>query len=297
MVYNPDARYAHKRSMLNLSYSQQRRFHYLMLGALLLIATIIFAFPFYWLLISSLKSRDQIFSDTMQFIPDPLIWQNFKNIFRETQIQRAFFNSATIAAGNVLLTLFFCSLAGFAFAKYRNAPGHNVLFAMVMGTMMIPGAVTMIPVFLVLTKLHMINSYWALIIPGAANAFGIFLMRQYIASFVPDDLLAAARIDGCSEFGIYWRIVLPISIPPLAALGIFALIGSWNNLMSAFIFMRTEDMYTLPLWVYIMQGDQTRIDYGIVMAGGLITALPLIIAFLFFQRGFIQGMTSGAMKQ
>jgi multiple sugar transport system permease protein len=121
-------------------------------------------------------------------------------------------------------------------------------------------------------------------------------MRQYIASHVPDDLLAAARIDGCTEFEIYWRIVLPVCKPPLAALGIIALIGSWNNLMNAFIMLRTPDMQTLTVLIYLLQGE-TRTPYGMLMAGGLLTALPLVIAFILFQRHFVSGLTTGAIKQ
>jgi cellobiose transport system permease protein len=161
--------------------------------------------------------------------------------------------------------------------------------------MMIPSAVTLIPVFVVMVKLHLVNTYWAMIIPGAASAFGIFWMRQYMSSNVPDDLLHAARIDGCGEFRIYWRIALPIARPALAALGIMQLIGSWNNLMWAFVVLRTADMQTLPIVIYLMQGEQ-RTPYGMLMAGGLVATLPLVLAFLFFQRQFVQGITAGAIK-
>jgi multiple sugar transport system permease protein len=134
-----------------------------------------------------------------------------------------------------------------------------------------------------------------MILPGAASAFGIFWMRQYIIANVPDDLLSAARIDGCGEWGIYWQIVLPVIRPALGALGILLLIGSWNNLMWAFIVLRSEDMYTLPLLIYLLQGED-RTPYGMLMAAGLLATLPLVIAFLFFQRSFISGITAGAVK-
>src|SRR5205823_3889979 len=167
-----------------------------------------------------------------------------------------------------------------------DAPGHRALFTFVLGTMLIPGAVTLIPSFLVLVKLHLINTYWAMIVPGAASAFGIYWMRQYIGSNVADDLIQAARIDGCGEFGIYSRIVLPIARPALAALGIMLLIGSWNNLMWAFIVLRTKDMQTLPVVIYLLQGE-IRTPYGMLMAGGFLTTLPLVLAFLLFQKHFI----------
>ncbi|HNZ16980.1 MAG TPA: carbohydrate ABC transporter permease [Candidatus Hydrogenedentes bacterium] len=263
--------------------------------AAMLAVVALFVFPFYWLLISAFKTKAQIFVLPPQFVPDPVVVQNFADVFRTTPIARAFVNSCVIAGGHTLLALFLCSMGGYAFAKYSRAPGRDKLFAFVLGTMMIPAAVTLIPVFIVLTRLHLVNTYWAMILPGAANAFGIFWMRQYIAANVHDDLLAAARIDGCSEFGIYWRVALPIARPALAALGILVVISSWNNLMWAFIVLREKTMYTMPLLIYLLHGE-LRTPYGMVMAGGLLVTLPLIVAFLVFQRSFIQGITAGALK-
>jgi|SRR5579871_2255021 len=258
--------------------------------------SILFAFPFYWLLTSAFKTQAQIFTVPPQWLPRPLILHNFIDLYRETNLPRAFVNSVVTSSGNVLLALFLCSLAGYAFAKMPQAPGNGKLFAFVLGTMMIPGAVTLIPTFLVMTRIHMINTYWALILPGAAGAFGIFWMRQYFLANLPDDLIHAARIDGCGEFGIYCRVALPVAQPALAALGIMQLIGSWNNLMWAFIAMRTNDMLTLPVVIYLLQGE-TRTPYGMLMAGGLRATLPLVLAFLFFQKQFIAGITAGAIKQ
>jgi ABC-type glycerol-3-phosphate transport system permease component len=252
--------------------------------------------PLYWLAISAFKSQPQIFAVPPQWVPNPPNVDNFRQIWRETPIARAFVNSVVISGGFVALSLFLCSLAGYAFAKYPAAPGAKKLFAFVLATMLIPGAVTLIPNFIVLTKLGLVNTYWSLILPGAAGAFGIFWMRQYIDAHVPDDLLNAARIDGCTEFEIYWRIVMPVCRPALAALGIMQLIGSWNNLMGAFLMLRTADMQTLPVLIYLLQGE-TRTPFGMLMAGGLLATLPLVIAFIVFQRQFISGMTAGAVKQ
>lgn len=269
----------------------QRAAIYIMLSCV----AVVFIFPFYWLIISAFKTESTIFVNPPQWIPHHLVTKNFHDLVKETNIFRAFFNSVIISAGSVSLSLFLCSLAGYAFAKYPWAPGRNKLFSFVLGTMMIPGAVLTIPSFLVLVHLHMIDTYWALIIPGAVGAFGIFWMRQYIGANVPDDLINAARIDGCSEFGIYWRIVVPIIRPALGALGIMQLIGSWNNLMWAFIVLRTPQMFTLPVVIYLLQGE-TRTPYGMLMAGGLLTTLPLVIAFLLFQKQFIAGITAGGIK-
>jgi ABC-type glycerol-3-phosphate transport system permease component len=267
-----------------------------LLYLLLSLLSLLFIFPFYWLLLSAFKSQAQIFTLPPQWIPHPAIFRNFVDLYHETNLFRAFLNSVLISGSHVLLALFLCSLAGFAFAKYASAPGHGPLFAFVLGTMLIPGAVTLIPSFLVLVRLHLINTYWAMIIPGAASAFGIFWMRQYMIANVPDDLVYAARMDGCSEFGIYWRIAVPIARPALAALGMMQLIGSWNNLMWAFIVLRTGDMLTLPVVIFLLQGE-IRTPYGMLMAGGLLTTLPLVLAFLCFQKQFIAGITAGAIKQ
>ncbi|MBN1902416.1 carbohydrate ABC transporter permease [Candidatus Sumerlaeota bacterium] len=275
--------------------SMRVRLEKILRGGILILAAVVFLGPFYWLLISSFKTREEIFQIPPNMFPFPPTFDNFRDVFHHTMILRAFLNSCVIAFGHVALTLFFCSLAGFAFAKYPRAPGNKFLFACVLGTMMIPGAVTTIPVFIVLTKLKMVNTFWALIIPGSASAFGIFWMRQSMMSQVPNELLEAARIDGCSEFGIYARVVLPISKPVLAALGILTLIRSWNNLMMAFIVLRTESMYTMPLMIYMLLGE-LRTPYGMMMAGGVLITAPLIVAFLLFQRQFIQGMTAGALK-
>lgn len=261
----------------------------------LALLSLVFLFPFYWLAISAFKSQGDIFTVPPHWIPTPARTQNIADAFRETNVLRAMVNSTLIGAGHVALTLFLCSLAGYAFAKFPQAPGNQTLFAFVLGTMMIPGAVTTIPLFVVFTRLGLVDTYAAMIIPGAASAFGIFWMRQYMGSNVPTELIHAARIDGSSEFGIYRRIALPIARPALAALAIISLIGSWNNLMWAFIVLRTYDMQTLPLVIYLLQGEQ-RTPYGMLMAAGLLATLPLVAVFLFFQRHFIAGITAGAVK-
>jgi ABC-type glycerol-3-phosphate transport system permease component len=270
----------------------RRALSYAALGLVALLSL----FPLYWLAISAFKSQPQIFAVRPQLIPLPPNVENFRDVWRETPIARAFVNSVVIAGSFVTLSLFLCSLAGYAFAKFPSAPGAKKLFSFVLATMLIPGAVTLIPNFLVMARLGLVNTYWSLILPGAAGAFGIFWMRQYIDAHVPDDLLHAARIDGCTEFEIYWRIVLPVCRPALAALGVIQLIASWNNLLSAFIMLRTPDMQTLPVLMYLLQGE-TRTPWGMLMAAGLLATLPLVIAFVLFQRQFISGMTAGAIKQ
>jgi len=170
-------------------------------------------FPFYWLFVSAFKAKEQIFTLPPILWPHPWRVDNFIAVFEKTNIIRAFLNSSVIAAGHCTLALFLCSLAGFAFAKYPHAPDAKTVRVRAVHDDD-PGAVTLIPVFVVLCKLHAINTYWAMIIPGSASAFGIFWMRQYASDNVHNDLLDAARIDGCGEFEIYWRVVVPILKPP-----------------------------------------------------------------------------------
>ena len=265
------------------------------LYVVLMVAAILFLLPLYWLLASAFKSQDRIYALPPEFVPSPPVIGNFGDVFSQTHLARAFFNSTIIAVVHVALTLFLCSLAGFAFAAYKNAPLAKPLFVMVLATMMIPGAVTLVPVFVLLTELSLVDTYWGMIIPGAANAFGIFWMRQYISANVPPELYNAARIDGCSEFGIYWRIVLPLAKPALGALGVLTLIANWNNLMWAFIVLRSDHLQTMPLLIYLLQGEQ-RTPWGMLMAAGVLATAPLIIAFLLFQRAFVSGMTAGSVK-
>lgn len=261
----------------------------------LLNAAVLFLAPLYWLLASAFKSQDRIYALPPKFFPLPPVTGNFLDVFEYTRLARAFFNSVVVAVVHVGLTLFLCSLAGFAFAAYRSAPGARALFITVLATMMIPGAVTLVPVFVLLSELRAVDTYWGMIIPGIANAFGIFWMRQYISANIPHDLYSAARIDGCSEFGIYWRVALPLAKPALGALGVLTLIANWNNLMWAFIVLRSEHMQTMPLLIYLLQGE-TLTPWGMLMAAGVLATLPLVIAFVLFQRTFIGGMTAGAVK-
>jgi lactose/L-arabinose transport system permease protein len=267
----------------------------LLVYAALTLAAAASLFPLYWLATSAFKSQPEIFATPPAWVPSTWRSDNFEQIWRETRIVRAFVNSVIVSVGFIVLSLFLCSLAGYAFAKFPRAPGHGKLLALVLATMLIPTAVTLIPNFVVLARLGLVNTYWSLIVPGSASAIGIYWMRQYIAAHVPDDLLHAARIDGCGEFEIYWRIVLPTARPALAALAVIQLIASWNNLMAAFLMLRTEDMQTLPVLIYLLQGE-ARTPFGMLMAGGLLTTLPLVLAFVLFQRHFVSGMTAGAVK-
>lgn len=250
--------------------------------------------PFYFMFVFATHTRADIFT-----LPPPLWFGNefFTNLAllnSKIPFWRNLGWSLYVAIMSTVLTLFFCSMAGYAFAlmKFRF---KNYIFAMVLGTMLVPSFMNMIPSFMIMDLLGWIDEHRALYLPTAANAFGIFLMRQFALSAVPPELLDAARIDGCSEFGIYWRIVLPLLKPALGTLGLITFISSWNNFMGPLIVMRSIENYTLPLALRTLQSP-VNTEWGALMAGSAIATLPLIILFVLSSKQLIAGMTAGAVK-
>ena len=227
-----------------------------------------------------------------------IVWDkftsNYRNLWKTVPYNRYFINSVFIATASTLLTLFFCSLGGYAFAKYQFR-GQKVLFGILLASMMVPFQVLLVPLFGLMYDIGWLNSYKAIVIPFSVGAFGVFLMRQFIVT-IPTELLDAARIDGCSEFGIYYRVVLPIIKPALGALTIYSFLGSWNGYLWPLIILRDEAKYTLPIGLANLVGIY-RQDYGMLMAGTLLSLMPIVILFLAMQREFVQGITLGSVKE
>ncbi|MXV74226.1 ABC transporter permease subunit [Candidatus Poribacteria bacterium] len=227
-----------------------------------------------------------------------IVWDkltsNYRNLWKTVPYNRYFINSIFIATASTLLTLFFCSLGGYAFAKYQFR-GQKILFGILLASMMVPFQVLLVPLFGLMYDIGWLNSYKAIIIPFSVGAFGVFLMRQFIVT-IPSELLDAARIDGCSEFGIYYRVVLPIIKPALGALTIYSFLGSWNGYLWPLIILRDEAKYTLPIGLANLVGIY-RQDYGMLMAGTLLSLMPIVILFLAMQREFVQGITLGGVKE
>jgi len=227
-----------------------------------------------------------------------IVWDkftsNYRNLWKTVPYNRYFVNSVFIATASTLLTLFFCSLGGYAFAKYQFR-GQKILFGILLASMMVPFQVLLVPLFGLMYDIGWLNSYKAIIIPFSVGAFGVFLMRQFIVT-IPSELLDAARIDGCSEFGIYYRVVLPIIKPALGALTIYSFLGSWNGYLWPLIILRDEVKYTLPIGLANLVGTY-RQDYGMLMAGTLLSLMPIVILFLAMQREFVQGITLGSVKE
>ena len=240
-------------------------------GALLMLA------PFYFMFVFATQSRTEIFS-----VPPPLWFGNdlLNNIAILTQRIPFWRNlgwSLYVALASTALTLLFCSMGGYAFAMFEFR-FKKLFFALVMGTMMLPSFMSMIPTFMIMDVLGWIDQPRALYIPGAASAFGIFLMRQFVTASIPKDLVEAARMDGCGEIGIYFRIVLPLLKPALGTLGLVTFISSWNNFIGPLVVMRSADHYTLPLALRSLQSP-VNTEWGALMAGSAIATLPLIVLF------------------
>lgn len=269
----------------------------LLFNAVLLFGAFLSAFPFYWMFILSTQDTQQIFSWPPQFTPGGSLVTNYQNVFAIIPFWRNFANSVFVGVTHTTLALLFCSMGGYAFAMYRF-PGRNWMFALLLATMMIPWMAGIVPWFILISKwLHWINRYEALIIPGAASAFGIFWMRQYIQESIPVELIDAARIDGCHEFSIFFRIVTPLLVPAYAALGIMIFIGSWNGFLGPLLVMQEKVMYTLPVALSLLRQDPRRgFDAGVLMLGTAMATLPMLIVFLMATRRFMAGLTIGAVK-
>jgi ABC-type glycerol-3-phosphate transport system permease component len=275
-----------------------RRFSLLLTDVLmygLLIAVSIFMIlPFIWMVSTSLKPADEIFAiPPIIFSPHSTL-NAYKYLQENYNILGIVKNTFVIAFSATILRLFFCALGGYGFAKFRF-PGQGFLFAFLLGTMVIPSAVTLVPIYIIMRDLKWIDTFWPLIIPGAANAFGIFFMRQYIMS-VSNELMDAARIDGAGEFTIFWRIILPIIAPGLTSLGLIFFMGSWNDFLGPLIYLKSPEHFTLPLIIRSLVGPAGRTVYDVQMAASVISLIPLLIIFLIFQRRFVEGITAGAIK-
>ncbi|MFB0546151.1 MAG: carbohydrate ABC transporter permease [Anaerolineae bacterium] len=248
--------------------------------------------PFLWMISTSLKMPGKVFTYPPQWIPNPVQWSNYVETVTIMPFDRFFLNSLVQATAVTVLQLATCSLAAYAFARLEF-PGRDKLFLIYLGTMMIPGQVTMIPNFLLMRFLGWIDTYQALIIPQAFSAFGTFLLRQFFLT-LPRELEDAARIDGCSSFGIYWRIILPLAGPALAALAIFTFMGQWNNFLWPLIVTRSTEMKTLTVGLSAFQG-QFAVKWHLLMAGSTISLLPILIIYVIAQKYFIQGIALTGM--
>jgi multiple sugar transport system permease protein len=266
------------------------------------VVAILTVFPLLWTLVTSLKPAGDILSGALELIPRTVTVENYERVLTEVPFARYFLNSMLIAVGGVVLNLFFGSLAGYAFAKLKFR-GRRALFVTLLGSLMVPGIVTMVPSFLVLRAIPfaggnnivgqggvgLLNTYWAIILPGAAGAFAVFFMRQFFSS-IPDELGEAARIDGASEFRIFAQVYLPLAKAGAAVLAILTFQAGWNAFMWPLIVLNVQEMWTVQVGLASFVTDYAT-DYGPLMAGTVITSLPVLLLFVFAQRYIIEGVS------
>ncbi len=273
----------------------------------LILAAAVMALPFYWMLVTSLKPNPDIFRDPIQWWPERVTFEHYVRAFTTVPFTRYFYNSLVMATLGVLANLFLGSLAGYAFARLRF-PGREALFRMKLASLLVPGIITLIPTFIILRTFPLaggndlagrggyglLNSYWAVVLPGAAGAFAVFFMRQFFRT-LPGDLMDAARVDGASEFTIFWRIYLPLCRPALATLAIFTFQAGWNLFLWPLIVFNDPNMATVQMGLQSFSFNHNT-DYGPLMAASVVVSLPVLLVFMFAQRYFTSSIAFTGTK-
>lgn len=249
--------------------------------------------PFLWTALSSVKPESEIRRDPPTLWPGTFTLDNFAELFQRVNIGHAFLNSLIVALVLVGSNLLFCSMVGYAFAKLPFR-GRNAAFALVLIQLAIPGIVVMIPQFVLIAKLGMVNTFLGIILPTMVGPLGVFMMRQFISD-LPDELIQAARVDGAREFRIFFRIILPLCGPALATLGLITFLSAWNNFLWPAVVAQSEDMYTLPVALNILNGHEGT-HYNLLVAGSVVVIAPILFLFVFLQRFFVQGIATTGIK-
>ncbi len=265
-------------------------FAYVILGLGLIVVTS----PFLWMLLSSVKGGGEIRRIPPTWWPEAPTLDNFRDLFDRLNFPQFFTNSTLVAVAVTLGNLIFCSMLGYVLAKF-NFAGKTLLFRLVLGTLMIPGMVTLVPLFVLVANMGLVNTYLGLILPFLAAPFGVFLMRQFFLA-LPDELIDAARVDGASETRIFVQVAMPLAKPALATLAILTFLGSWNNFLWPLVVATTEDKYTLPVALALYSTGQNQTDYGLLLAGAVVVVVPVLIVFLVLQRYFVQGVAMTGIK-
>ncbi|MBL1118968.1 carbohydrate ABC transporter permease [Streptomyces sp. 110] len=271
-----------------------RRRHAILLTSSLAITLAAVVIPLYWLIIASTHSSREIFDSPPPLLPGGHLAENLDTLQRTASFGRVVLNSTLIAAIYTLCAGAVCTLAGYGFAKYRFR-GREALFGLLMLGLVIPVQVTLIPLFKLMAQLEWLNTYQAVVMPNLALPFGIFLMRQSMAA-LPDELLDSARMDGCGELRLFWKVVLPPMRPALAALAIFLFLYQWNDFIWPLIVLRDSQSFTIPVALAALQGLNNT-DYGAILTGTAVAAVPMAVVFLVLQRHFVSGLLAGAVKE
>ncbi len=262
------------------------------------LATLIILAPGVWVAINSIKPQSDIFSVPFRFFPQRIILSNYEDLFKVIPFARYLLNSFIITIGVTSLAIIISSLAGFSFAKYEF-PYKRLLFTIVVASLMLPIYVLLIPLYLFITKLGLMDTYIGVIVPfaamGAVSGFGVFLMRQHMLS-LPTALLDAARIDGSSEFRLYWQFSLPTAKPALVTLGIISFMLSWNNFLWPLVVLKSSEKFTLTIGLFEFRSIYA-VNWGAIMAGSFLATIPILVLFLLLQKYYVSGITFGALKE
>ena len=259
------------------------------------IGALVMFMPFAWMLLASFKDLGQIYQVPPNWIPNPFVFQNYVNAWTSVPFATGYINSAIVTVTVVVVNLLTCSMAAYAFARIEF-PFRHTLFILFLATLMVPEQVTIIPLYIIIESVGLIDTLLSLIIPYALfNAFGVFLLRQFIKS-LPIDLEEAAIVDGANRWTIYWRIILPLIRPALAAFGIFTFLFQWNNFFRPLVFLNSIDNYTVPLALNFFRG-QYATDFALLMAGSAISIVPVLLVYVIGQRQIIEGIATTGLKQ
>ena len=259
----------------------------------LTIGAIVTVVPLLWMISASMMPQGEATAFPPRLVPSRVTFEHYRSLFTNLNLGRAFLNSMFVALVGTFTSLLFNSMAGYAFAKLRFG-GRDRVFGLLIAAMVIPAQVAMLPLFLMLKTIGLVNTWLGVLIPYMAGIYSVFLVRQFMLS-IPDDLLAAARIDGASELRIYWSIVLPVARPVLATLAIFTFMNAWNDFMWPLIILTDDDKYTMPLAIANLSGEHA-LDLELMMASAVLTVIPVLTLFFVLQKQYIAGLTSGSVK-
>ncbi|WP_248579579.1 carbohydrate ABC transporter permease [Nocardioides sp. InS609-2] len=264
------------------------------LYAVMAAGLVLVVIPFVWMLLSSFKPEAEVRAVPPTWWPETITMDNYTQLFTQLDFPRFFMNSAIVAVAVAAGNMVFCSMLGYALAKL-DFPGKKAVFGVVLGTLMVPGVVTFVPLFVLTTNIGLTNTLPGMILPFLAGPFGVFLMRQFIAS-LPDELIQAARIDGAGELRIFFSIILPLCGPAVATLGVLTFLASWNNFLWPLVVATSEDKYTLPVALALYAVGQNATKYGLLLAGAVVVVIPVLAVFLLLQRRIMQGIAMTGIK-
>jgi multiple sugar transport system permease protein len=264
------------------------------LYAVMALGLVFVVIPFVWMVLSSFKPDAEVTAIPPTVWPETPTLDNYQQLFTRLDFPTYFANSAIVAVVTAIGNMVFCSMLGYALAKLEF-PGKKVVFALVLGTLMVPGVVTFVPMFVLTTNIGLTNTLPGMILPFAAGPFGVFLMRQYILG-LPDELIQAARVDGASELRIFFSVILPLCGPAVATLGVLTFLTSWNNFLWPLVVATTEDKYTLPVALALYAVGQNATRYGLLLAGSVVVVMPVLVVFLILQRRIMQGIAMTGIK-